>query len=158
MATFPFLVQPFYDPQSSYRGNADLAWLRDHAADSYVAHDGSISANGASNEGTLVDDPAAPVIEGTRAQRWQPANPADPRNAIYQAATLYGRNGIDQWILTQTGNAALADARANPLPVPTSVYAPVAVVAPVVPASPPPPPPGALAWLESLLSHWKGHN
>ena len=161
MFTIP--IEPHYDPTNGYAGNAAMNWVRAHEAGTYIGQDGTVSANGASPEGQWVDVPEADVPPEWHAkyptvtdpQKWVPAVPSDPRNAIYGVATLYGRAGWDLWVLGAEAKAALAEARATIVPVPADVNGPVAAPAPIPP--PPAPPPGALAWLEAMLAHFRAH-
>ncbi|MDE2468009.1 MAG: hypothetical protein KGL35_04535 [Bradyrhizobium sp.] len=150
---FPIPIEPHYDPASPYAGNAAMNWIRAHETGTYIGQDGTVSANGASPEGQWVDAPDGPPINGTFPQKWVPANPADPKNVIYTVATLYGRGGIDKWVLSPEAETALAEARATIVAVPADVLGPVAAPAPIPP--PPAPPPGALAWLEAMLAHFR---
>ena len=162
MSTFPVAIEPHYDPTNPYAGNAGLNWLRAHESGTYILQDGSVVANGASPVGQWVDVAPADVPSEWKAkypniadpQKWVPANPADPANAIYTVATLYGRAGWDLWVLGAEAQTALAEARATIVPVPADVNGPVPAPAPA-PVAPPQPPPGALAWLEAMLAHFR---
>ncbi|MDE2472841.1 MAG: hypothetical protein KGL35_30020 [Bradyrhizobium sp.] len=153
--SFPIPIEPHYDPTSPYAGNAAMAWIRAHESAPYIGQDGTVSATGAATAGEWVDAPDGPPINNTAPQKWVPANPADPAAVLYTVATLYGRSGIDKWVLSPEAEAALAEARATIVPVPADVNGPVAAPAPIPP--PPAPPPGALAWLEAMLAHFRAH-
>lgn len=149
MSTFPIPIEPNYSPTSF--GNPAMDWIKAHESGSYIGLDPTsaeqpftVSANRASTEGTWVDAPDGPQINGTFPQKWVPANPADPKNVIYTVATLYGRGGTDLWVLGPEAEAALALARAT-----------VVHVFPPVIAPPPAPPPGAIAWFEAMMAHFR---
>lgn len=146
---FPIPIEPHYDPASPYAGNAAMSWVRAHQFAPYIGQDGTVSANGAATAGTWVDAPDGPPINGTFPQKWVPSNPSDPAAAIYTVATLYGRGGIDKWVLSPEAETALAEARATIVPVPADVNGPV--------AAPPTLPPGVLARLDAMPAHFRAY-
>lgn len=140
MSTFPIPIEPHYDPANPASSEATMAWVRAHEIGPSILLDGTVSANGASNEGSWVDVLAADVPPEwyqkypgeTNPQKWVPANPADPRNLIYKYAGVYSRGGWDLWVLGSEAKAALDLARSTLVQPPAPVVAP-----PVQPTVPP---------------------
>lgn len=95
--------------------------------------------------GTWVGAPGVtPTLPAIKLLRWTPTIETDPRNAIFDAGTLYG--GIQDytvWVPSRWARAVIRDLHVAAAP------------APIPPA--PAPPPGGLAWLEALMAHFRAH-
>ncbi len=110
-----------------YAGNYKINWIFQNAHNNYIDDNGQlIEITGVL--GSWVDDPTAPIINGTTAQRFVPANTDGPA-AVYQAGTMYGCGGSDLWVLNAAGKAALEEAKKHPITCNT----PPEVAVPLVP-------------------------
>ena len=163
MTTAPWIQEPIYD-QGPMTGNAIMAWILAHNDQTYLDNTGT--AFNLPQPGQWAPDPAAPPIprgDGTFIandpqnpnQRWTP-DPTVADNPIWQAGTLYGKDGYDYFDLSPLAKEVLAGLKANPTPIPAAILNPPPRFLPPPPPpvySPPPPPPGFLAWLAEYLRY-----
>ncbi len=149
-----YLLQPYYGTAPD-AGNALIEWGKSPgvAGKNYIDNTGHpVILNGAGGTWQASENPEWPF-------RWLPDDPADPKNTIYLAGTMLSKGGgNDHWVPNAELVSAIAFQREHPLAIPGAVSSPTPVPPiPIAPASAPvpSPPPGALAWLESLLAHWR---
>ena len=159
--TFPIAIQPNYGTGPN-AGNAAIIWLQNanKSGGAYIQQDGTVILGNTPGTGQWVPVPPAEIPAEWKAaypnlpapEKWVPLNPSDPREAIYQYATVYGQDGYDLWVLGTEAAAALAQARATIVPIPEVVTNPPPVPVPVRP-----PPAGFWEYLAELRARFESH-
>lgn len=112
----------------TYAGNYKMAWILAHLNTSYIDDNGQFAGN-AGTSGRWVDDPSAPIINGSVAQRFIP-DTTDGAASAYQAGTMYGRDGFDLWVLNAQGRAIYEQSKNNPITTNTALPAPTVSTTP----------------------------
>jgi len=153
MTNTPWLQEPYYE-QTPMTGNAIMAWILGHPGVPYIDNTGNAFLLGPNVGGTWVDDPSAPVIPqcNTQGQRFAPT---DPTLLIWQAGTMYGKDGYDLWVQSDLCKQIIAEIHANPEPIPEAIAnPPPPVYAPPPHQVAPPMPPEFMGWFRRFMGRF----
>ncbi len=157
----PWPQEPFFAP-GPLAGNARMWWDKAHEGIPFIDCTGDLMGNtGGGHWADLGANEAVPSEWTAKyptlaaPQKWVPA---DAQNPIWQAGTMYGRDGYDLFVQSTLCKQVVAALHANPTPIPDFIVHPPQPVPAPAPAPPfPPTHPGFIAELRALLARWGIH-